>query len=61
MPIRKTKRFIFCEQKILYQRPCRSAIPIRNTNRLNFGGKTYNKLTSSKHFGGLGTLAGDVV
>jgi hypothetical protein len=33
-----------------------SAIPIRNTKN-----KTYKKLTSSKHFGGLGTLAGDVV
>jgi hypothetical protein len=38
-----------------------STIPIRNTKRLNFLNKTYKKLTSSKHFGGLGTLAGDVV
>jgi hypothetical protein len=40
-----------------------SAIPIRNTKRLNFNfvNKTYKKLTSSKHFRGLGTLARDVV
>jgi hypothetical protein len=38
-----------------------SAIPIRNTKKLNFCEQNYKKLTSSKHFGGLGTLAGDVV
>jgi hypothetical protein len=38
-----------------------STIPIRNTKRFNFVNKTYKKLTSSKQFGGLGTLAGDVV
>jgi hypothetical protein len=41
--------------------PAWLAIPIRNTKRLNFVNKTYKKLTSSKHFRGLGTLEGDVV
>jgi hypothetical protein len=41
--------------------PAWSAIPIRNTKRLNFCEKNYKKLTSSKQVRGLGTLARDVV